>query len=208
MLGVLPGVIGSLQALETVKLITGVGEPLTGRLLLFDGAKMKWRELKLRRNPECPVCGDDPTVTELIDYEAFCGVAEAGAGAETGGESAGGVEDAEQTPGEVPDEISATELHERLEAGAELELIDVREPYEWKVFNLGDYGAELIPLHQLQARLDDLDRERETVFYCRSGARSGDVVRYLREQGWDNVRNLTGGILAWGDEVDPSTPRY
>ena len=206
-LGVLPGVIGSLQALETVKLITGVGEPLVGRLLLFDGAKMKWRELKLRKNPECPVCGDDPTVTELIDYEAFCGVAASGEGAERA-ERVEGVEGEEQGPDELPDEISATELHERLEAGAELELIDVREPYEWKVFNLGDYGAELIPLHQLQARLDDLDRERETVFYCRSGARSGDVVRYLRERGWDNVRNLTGGILAWGDEVDPSTPRY
>ena len=207
-LGVLPGVIGSLQALETIKLITGVGEPMTGRLLMFDAAKMGWRELKLRKNPECPACGENPTVTELIDYEEFCGVesTEEGVPGEAGAE-APAVDGGDGSDG-VPDEISATELHQRLEAGEDLDLIDVREPYEWKVFNLGDYGAELIPLQQLQGRLGELDPERETVFYCRSGARSGDVTRYLREQGWENVRNLTGGILAWGDEVDPSTPRY
>ena len=224
-LGVLPGVIGSLQALETVKLITGVGEPLIGRLLLFDGAKMRWRELKLRKNPECPVCGEDPTVTELIDYDVFCGVksadepVETGADAGTGtgmGESDTGMSEsdagqgagADGGKGAVPEEITPAELKERLDAGADLDLVDVREPYEWKIFNLGDYGAELIPLDQLQARLGDLDRDREIVFYCRSGARSGDVTRYLRERGWENVRNLTGGILRWGDEVDPSTPRY
>ena len=210
-LGVLPGVIGSLQALETVKLITGVGEPLVGRLLLFDGAKLRWRELKLRKNPDCPVCGDDPTVTELIDYEVFCGLKEPGAEAAVSGgpdEAAAGPAGEAAGDGRVPDEITPNELKERIDAGVDLDLIDVREPYEWKLFNLEEYGAELIPLQQLQARLDDLDRDREIVFYCRSGARSGDVVRYLREQGWDRVRNLTGGVLAWGDEVDPDTPRY
>mgnify|MGYP006297700511 CR=1 FL=1 len=108
----------------------------------------------------------------------------------------------------MPVEITVTELKERLDDGADLDLIDVRETYEWKVFNLEEYGAELIPLHRLQSRLDDLDREREIVFYCRSGARSGDVVTYLREHGWDRVRNLKGGTLAWADEVDPDAPRY
>ena len=215
-LGVLPGVIGSLQALETVKLITGVGEPLIGRLLLFDGAKLKWRELKLRKNPECPVCGESPTVTELIDYEEFCGVSatEAAAGTEPGTDAEPGEAEAEAGYANGPDgqvvaeEIGAAELKERLDAGADLDLIDVREPYEWKIFNLEEYGAELIPLNQLQGRLGELDKGREIVFYCRSGARSGDVARYLRQHGWDRARNLTGGILAWGDEVDPDTPRY
>lgn len=203
-LGVLPGIIGSLQALEAVKLITGVGDPLIGRLLLFDGAKLKWRELKLRKNPECPACGENPTVTELIDYEEFCGLTPGGVdGSEDGAEV-----EATDDMDDIDPEIGAAELKARLDAGVDLDLIDVREPYEWKIFNLGDYGAELIPLNQLQARLGDLDKEREIVFYCRSGARSGDVTRYLRQHGWDRARNLTGGILAWGDEVDPDTPRY
>jgi molybdopterin/thiamine biosynthesis adenylyltransferase/rhodanese-related sulfurtransferase len=209
-LGVLPGIIGSLQALETVKLITGMGDPLIGRLLLFDGAKLKWRELKLRKNPECPACGEQPTVTELIDYEEFCGLKPERT---DGRDDAAETLEPPETPG-TPDlddlgpEIGAAELKARLDAGVDLDLIDVREPYEWTIFNLEDYGAELIPLNQLQARLGDLDKEREIVFYCRSGARSGDVTRYLRQHGWDRARNLTGGILAWGDEVDPDTPRY
>ena len=205
-LGVLPGVIGSLQALETVKLITGVGEPLIGRLLMFDASKLSWRELKLRKNPECPACGEDPTVTELIDYEEFCGITEDTEYTEYT-EDAEGAEGGD-APDELSPEITATELHERLENGADLDLIDVRDPYEWKLFNLEEYGAELIPLNRLEGRLDDLDKDREAVFYCRSGARSGDVVRYLRQHGWDKARNLTGGILAWGDEVDPDVPRY
>ncbi len=226
MLGALPGVIGSLQALETVKLITGAGEPLIGRLLLFDGLGMKWREMKLRRNPACPVCGDEPTVTALIDYEEFCGVAEPGREASPAGgdgsapNAAADGSDPSAAAGRsgatgvgagdeaVPDGIGAAELKERLDRGADLDLIDVREPYEWRIFNLGDHGARLIPLGQLESRLGELDPEREIVFYCRSGHRSGDVTRYLRQRGWDRVRNLEGGILAWGDEVDPSTPRY
>jgi molybdopterin/thiamine biosynthesis adenylyltransferase/rhodanese-related sulfurtransferase len=200
-LGALPGVIGSIQALETVKLITGAGDPLIGRLLLFDGLTMKWREMKLRRNPDCPVCGHDPTVTELIDYEEFCGYGGTD-GVDPGSDGASGHD------GDVPEEIGATELKERLDRGADLDLIDVREPYEWRIFNLESHGAKLIPLGQLESRLDELDPDRETVFYCRSGHRSGDVTRYLRLNGWSRARNLSGGILAWGDEVDPDTPRY
>jgi molybdopterin/thiamine biosynthesis adenylyltransferase/rhodanese-related sulfurtransferase len=206
-LGVLPGVIGSLQGLETLKLITGAGDTLVGRLLLFDGLTLRFRELKLRRNPDCPVCGDEPTVTELIDYEVFCGVESGDGGRESGAGSHADTHSHADT-GALPDEIGAAELKARLDAGADLDLIDVREPFEWKIFNLGEYGAKLIPLNQLEARLGDLDPEREIVFYCRSGARSGNVTDYLRSQGFDRVRNLVGGILAWGDEVDPETPRY
>ncbi len=203
-LGVLPGIIGSLQALETVKLITGAGDPLVGRLLLFDGLTLRWRELQLRRNPECPVCGEHPTVTELIDYDVFCGV-------DADGDTHDGAGDAmaeDEVSDEVPDEIGAAELKRRLDEGADLDLIDVREPFEWRIFNLEEHGARLIPLNQLESRLGELDPGREIVFYCRSGARSGNVTRFLRQQGFDRARNLTGGVLAWGDEVDPSTPRY
>ena len=200
-MGVLPGVIGSLQGLETVKLITGAGDPLIGRLLLFDGLTMRFRELQLRRNPECPACGDDPTVTELIDYDVFCGV--------TGGtEGPGDTEGTGGTEVGVAEEIGAVELKERLDAGADIDLIDVREPFEWRIFNLGDYGAKLMPMNELEGRLDELDPDREIVFYCRSGARSGNVTSYLRQKGFDRARNLTGGVLAWGDEVDPAVPRY
>jgi len=200
-LGVLPGIIGSLQGLEAIKLITGAGEPLIGRLLLFDALKLRWRELRLRRNAECPVCGDDPTVTDLIDYEAFCGAGEAAdpvaaAARESAGEAT------------LPPEIGATELSERLDRGDAPALIDVREPFEWEIAHLGEFGARLIPMGEVEARISELDRDRETVFYCRSGVRSGNVVAWLRSQGWERARNLTGGILAWGEEVDPSVPRY
>jgi sulfur-carrier protein adenylyltransferase/sulfurtransferase len=199
-MGVLPGVIGSLQALEAIKLITGAGEPMIGRLLLFDALKLRWRELRLRRNPDCPVCGDEPTVTGLIDYDVFCGVAP-GAGAS--GEAA-----TEEDRAALEFEIDPLELKDRLDRGEALELVDVREPFEWRIANLGEYGARLIPMGDLEERLEELDHQREVVVYCRSGARSADVVRFLRSQGYDRARNLRGGILAWGEAVDPSVPRY
>jgi sulfur-carrier protein adenylyltransferase/sulfurtransferase len=207
-LGVLPGVIGSLQALEAIKLITGAGEPMIGRLLLFDALKLSWRELKLRRNPECPVCGDAPTVTRLIDYDVFCGLEPDGAAAVSQGGGEAGAAAAGATEPEAPFEIGVAELKERLDTGEALELVDVREPFEWRIANLGDYGARMIPMGEVAARADELDPAREIVVYCRSGARSGDVVRYLREQGFARARNLRGGILAWGAEIDPSVPRY
>jgi sulfur-carrier protein adenylyltransferase/sulfurtransferase len=208
-LGALPGIIGSLQALEAIKLITGAGEPMIGRLLLFDGLKLRWRELRLRRNPDCPVCGDHPTVTELIDYDVFCGITEA---AEADMPDAdmpdADMPDAETSREDTPDEIEVAQLKERLDRGDDLDLIDVREPFEWRIANLEPYGARLIPMGELGDRVDELDPQREIVFYCRSGARSGDVVRYLREQGYHRARNLVGGVLAWGAEIDPSFPRY
>jgi sulfur-carrier protein adenylyltransferase/sulfurtransferase len=204
-LGVLPGVIGSLQALEAIKLITGAGEPMIGRLLLFDALKLSWRELKLRRNPECPVCGDEPTVTRLIDYDVFCGIEPVGqAPADVGkaNEVAGTAEP------EAPLEIGVTELKERLDTGETLDLVDVREPFEWRIANLGEFGARMIPMGEMADRVGELDPAREIIVYCRSGARSGDVVHYLRERGYARARNLRGGILAWGAEIDPSFPRY
>jgi sulfur-carrier protein adenylyltransferase/sulfurtransferase len=211
-LGVLPGVIGSLQALEAIKLITGAGEPMIGRLLLFDALKLRWRELRLRRNPDCPACGDDPSITELIDYEVFCGLPSGhGAGADIGAETDSPVavaSDAGAAEADVPFEIGAAELKERLDRGDVVDLVDVREPFEWRIANLGDHGARLIPMNDLTDRLDELDESREIVVYCRSGARSADVTRYLRSRGYERVRNLRGGILAWGEEVDPAIPRY
>ena len=197
-LGVLPGIIGSLQALETIKLITGIGTPLIGRLVLFDGMALKFRELRLRRNPACPACGDEPTVTALIDYDEFCGLGR-------GEESV--VEDGADTA-DTADEIGAGELKARLDAGESIELIDVREPFEWGIANLEEYGARLIPMNQIPERLEELDPAREVVLICRSGARSMQVTQYLRGRGYDRARNLRGGVLAWGDEVDPSFPRY
>jgi len=194
-LGVLPGIVGSLQALETIKLILGKGEPLVGRLLIFDALEMSWREVKLRRNRTCPVCGDEPTQKELIDYEAFCGVpADEDAAAAAGRE-------------EVPS-ITASELARRLEAGEDLAIVDVREPYEWEIVNLDEHGARLIPLGELDERMSELDSADEIVLHCRSGARSARALQRLREAGFRKVWNLEGGILAWAEEVDPTKPTY
>jgi molybdopterin/thiamine biosynthesis adenylyltransferase/rhodanese-related sulfurtransferase len=194
-LGVLPGIIGCVQALEAVKLLLGQGDLLVGRLLLFDALRMRFREMRLRRDPACPLCGDHPTIHELIDYEQFCGYAPA----ETTTEN--------RMKLEVP-EITPTELKERLDRGDRLTIIDVREPFEWDIGNLEAYGARLIPMQQVPHRLDEIDPADEIVLQCRSGARSGNVLGFLRQHGYERVLNLKGGILAWSDEVDPSIPRY
>jgi sulfur-carrier protein adenylyltransferase/sulfurtransferase len=192
-LGVLPGIVGSIQANEAIKLLLGIGEPLVGRLLMFDALKLRFRELKLRRDPGCPVCGDHPTIRELIDYERFCGIVPP--------------DEEKNVLNRVP-EITATELKQRLDRGERLTIVDVREPYEWEIGNLGDYGARLIPMAELEERLDELDRDEEIVLQCRSGSRSGNALKFLREQGFERLHNLKGGILAWSDEIDPSLPKY
>jgi len=188
-LGVLPGIVGSIQAAETLKLIIGKGDSLVGRLLLFDALAMRFRELKLRKNPDCPICGTHPTITELIDYAEFCGVR---------GEEA----PAPQTS--VP-EITPRELKARLDRGDDLYILDVREPHEYQICNL---GGHLIPLGDLSKRASELDSSREIVAHCRSGKRSAEAVEFLQRAGFRKVLNLKGGILAWSDEVDPSVPKY
>ncbi len=191
-LGVLPGIIGALQANETIKLILGAGEPLIGRLLLFDALRLRFRELRLRKDPECPVCGPNPTIRELIDYDEFCGVRQPEAVQR-------------RSRSGVP-AITATELKARLDAGQHVRIIDVREPYEWDICKLDE--ADLVPLGSFSSRMNSLDSGEEIVVMCRSGVRSAHVVRLLQEAGFRNVYNLEGGILAWSDEVDPSLPKY
>jgi molybdopterin/thiamine biosynthesis adenylyltransferase/rhodanese-related sulfurtransferase len=188
-LGVLPGIIGTIQAAETVKYILGIGEPLVGRLLLFDALTMKTRELKLRRNPDCPVCGDHPSITELIDYEAFCGI--------TPPPAAGREED--------KNEISVTALRAHLDRGENIFLLDVREPQEYDIANL---GGHLIPLNDLPRRAHELDSSQDIVVYCHSGVRSGHAVQFLKQLGFRKVKNLLGGIDEWAEVIDPEMPRY
>jgi len=192
-LGVLPGVIGTIQATETLKLLLGSGEarkiraePLIGRLLLFDALKMTFRELRLKKDPNCPACGDHPTITRLIDYEAFCGV-----GAPE--ESATGFE------------ISPVELKLRLDRGDDIVIVDVREPHEYEIV---DMGGVLIPLNDLPKRVNELDSFREVVVHCHHGPRSKRAVDFLRQIGFTKVKNLTGGIDRWAAEIDPALPRY
>jgi sulfur-carrier protein adenylyltransferase/sulfurtransferase len=194
-LGVLPGIIGSLQALEAIKLITGAGETLMGRLVLFDALTFRWRELRLRRNSDCAVCGENPTVTALIDYNEFCAP-----GATT-------MDTPQQQSQPVP-QITPAELKQRLDAGEALNLIDVREPFEWDMVNLSQYGARLIPLDQVVERRHEIDPAAETIIYCRSGSRSAGAVRQLRAHGYDRLTNLKGGIKSWAEDVDPSMPTY
>ncbi len=188
-LGVLPGVIGTIQATEVIKLLIGIGEPLIGRLLLYDALSMRFRELKLRRNPSCPVCGDHPTITALIDYEQFCGIVPE-----------------EQTLSNQF-EITPRELAEWLERPDRPFLLDVRNPYEVAIASIPGTD-KLIPIDQLPERINELDPSREMVVYCRSGARSGRAVELLKSVGFRKVKNLVGGILRWADEVDPSVPKY
>jgi sulfur-carrier protein adenylyltransferase/sulfurtransferase len=192
--GVLPGIIGALQANEAIKLILGVGEPLLGRLLLFDALRLEFRELRLRKNPECPVCSEHPTQTELIDYEAFCGV---GAEAPPAADEAAAADESELAP---------RELKRWLDEGREVVLLDVRNPYEHQLCRLPD--CVLIPLHELPDRLGELDSEATIVAYCHGGMRSEQAVGFLRDQGFRHAVNLAGGIDAWSLEVDPSVPRY
>jgi sulfur-carrier protein adenylyltransferase/sulfurtransferase len=188
-LGVLPGIIGCIQAMETLKLILGNGEPLIGRLLLFDALKMRFRELKLRRNPACPMCGEHRTITKLIDYAEFCGIRG---------------EEVEAKPLNIP-EITSKELKARLDRGDDIYILDVREPHEYQICNL---RGHLIPLGDLPKRVSELDSSREIVAHCRSGKRSADAVQFLTNAGFRKIWNLKGGILAWSDEVDPSVPKY
>ena len=188
-LGILPGAIGTIQATETVKLILGIGEPLIGRLLLYDALGMSFREMKLRKDPNCPVCGENPTVTELIDYQEFCGIPQA---------------NAQATADEVP-EITVQELKKRLDNGENLSVLDVREPHEYEVANI---GARLIPLNELPERLAELDRDVPLAVHCKTGGRSARAVKLLQETGFQNAFNVEGGITAWSEEIDPSVPKY
>ncbi len=189
-LGVLPGVIGIIQATEAIKLILGVGQPLVGRLLLYDALQMRFRELKLRRDVECPVCGDNPTIRELIDYDAFCGVTPPSAAPATSG---------------IP-EITAEELKAQIDSGTAPFILDVREPNEFQICRID--GSTLIPLGEVAARSAELDRDREMVVHCKMGGRSAKAVALLQERGFTRVRNLKGGILAWIDKVDPTQSKY
>ncbi len=188
-LGILPGTVGLIQATEAVKLILGIGEPLVGRLLLYDALAMRFRELRLRRNPECPVCGEQRTITKLIDYHQFCGVPRQ-----------------PEKPKVEEGDLDPVEVKAKLDRGDDFVLVDVREPHEWKIASLPK--ARLIPLGELPRRTAELDPQAETVLYCRSGVRSAKAANFLKKQGFTRARNMTGGILAWSDKVDPSVPKY
>ncbi len=183
-LGVLPGIIGMLQAIEAIKMIVGVGESLVGRLLHFDALKARFRELNLRRDPECPVCGENPTIFSPIDYEQFCGA-----------------RDEEAIP-----TMSAHELKQKMDAREPFELIDVREGFEYEIARID--GARLIPLGEIAERADELPRDRPIVVHCHSGRRSAEAVRLLQQRGFGNIYNLEGGIDGWSDQIDPGVPKY
>ncbi|MCC7416748.1 MAG: molybdopterin-synthase adenylyltransferase MoeB [Acidobacteria bacterium] len=190
-LGVLPGMVGMIQATEAIKLILGVGEPLIGRFLIYDALRMRFRELKLRKDADCPVCGTHPTVTKLIDYEQFCGLRPA----------------ADAPAGARATEITAVEFKQRLDRGDRLTIVDVREPNEFQINRIA--GSILIPLGEVPARCAvELNRDDEIVVLCKVGGRSAKAADYLRTQGFTRVLNLRGGILDWIDKVDPSQPKY
>jgi adenylyltransferase/sulfurtransferase len=188
-LGVLPGIIGTLQALETIKLILGEGEPLIGRLVLFDALKFKFREFALKKNPECPVCGTAPTIHQLIDYEQFCGIQPP----------------VKQRFNFSTPEISVEELKSRLDYGDDIFILDVREPNEYEIANL---GGHLIPLAELPDRVAELDPFKEIVVHCKMGGRSAKAVQFLQKSGFTKTKNLAGGIDAWAKRIDPQMPRY
>jgi adenylyltransferase/sulfurtransferase len=181
-----------IQATETVKLILGVGKPLIGRLMLYDALDMSFREMKVRKNPKCPICGPNPSITGLIDYQEFCGVR--------------GVETAPATTGSAGDEITPLELKARLDRGEHPFILDVRNPEEIEICRIA--GSTVIPLPELPKRLGELDRSVPMVVHCKSGMRSAKAITLMKEAGFDRLTNLTGGILAWIKDVDPSLPGY
>ena len=189
-LGVLPGIIGTIQATETIKIILGAPDIMVNRLLLFDAWRMRFRELKLRKNPDCPVCGDHPTIKELIDYEEFCGITQQPQAAQT-----------------TMEEITATELKARLDNGDDIQIIDVREPHEYEIGQIPN--SKLIPLGQVLTRMNEIDADRETVVHCKMGGRSAKAIDALQRSGFTgHLINLAGGITAWSNDVDPSVPKY
>ena len=188
-LGILPGLLGTIQATEVIKLILGVGDPLIGRLLLVDALGMSFRTLRLERDPACHVCGDRPTITELIDYEEFCGIGPAETAVEAGVE-----------------EISVGEVAAALEGEQDVTVLDVREPHEWQICHIE--GAELLPLSELPARVHELDSTRTYYVHCKTGVRSARAIEFLQEAGFTRLKNVRGGIKAWAEEVDPSMPTY
>ncbi len=192
-LGVLPGIVGAIQANETIKLILGAEGVLINRLLLFDAWRMRFRELKLRKDPACPICGEHATITKLIDYEEFCGLKP--------------TPQAQPAEAQTLAEITATELKQRLDRGDDLQIIDVREPHEYQIARLEQ--AKLIPLAQVVKRIGEIDQTRETVVHCKGGVRSAKAIAALKEAGYaGRLINLKGGITAWADEVDPNVPKY
>ena len=189
-LGVLPGIIGLIQATEALKLILGKGVSLLSRLLLFDALEMRIRELKLRRDPQCPLCGEHPTITRLIDYEAFCGSAPLAA-----------------RPGLHPDEVTVQELKHALDDPAlGVEVLDVREPGEYAIARIN--GARLVPMSRLAQQFTELDANRSYYIYCKTGSRSLHAVQFLRQRGFKRLKSVKGGIAAWADEIDPTVPKY
>jgi sulfur-carrier protein adenylyltransferase/sulfurtransferase len=192
-LGVLPGVIGTLQAVETIKLVLGVGEPLVGRFLIFDALLMRFRELKLRKDPECPLCGANPRIRELVDYDRFCGVKPLTA-------------EGPAAPEAHPMDISVAQLKAMLDRGDVPVIVDVREPQEYEINRIA--GSLLMPLGDVPKRYHELDPDKEVVLQCKSGVRSGRAAEFLRSVGFTRVRNLKGGILDWVEKVDPSQPKY
>jgi adenylyltransferase/sulfurtransferase len=191
-LGILPGLVGCIQATEAVKLILGKGSSLIGRLMLYDALQMSFQEFKIRRNLKCPLCGDRPTITQLIDYDQFCGVRGQEAAAPPATDSGG--------------DMTVEELKQRLDQGEKLFILDVRNPEEYQICRLA--GSTLIPLPELPRRYGELDPNSDMVVHCKSGMRSARAIQFLQQQGFTRLTNLTGGILAWADKIDPTMPKY
>jgi len=195
-LGVLPGIVGLIQANEAIKIILGKGKTLSGRLLLFDAMGMKFREMKVRKDPKCPICGENPTIKELIDYKEFCGVP-ADAEQDTS--------EAAKVQAQSPWDITPRQLKDKMDAGEDFFLLDVRNPNEYEICEI---GGTLIPLPEFGQRFVEVPKDKEVIVHCKMGGRSAKAVQFLRDQGYDNVFNVNGGILAWAEQVDPSLPKY